>query len=209
MARRRPPAPPVPADRALWQEISAATKPLRKRNKIVPSPVPSPLASPDSVPPAAPPARAMIPPRPWPGDPVPAPQAASPAEPGPGPQDLRDARAAGLDKRTEMRLRRGLMAIEDEIDLHGLSRAEAAPRLADFLAESEGRGLRLVLVITGRGRLGEGGVLRRELPGWLGQAPNRRRVLAFVPARPQHGGDGAFYVLLRRRRAPGSDGIGQ
>ena len=54
-------------------------------------------------------------------------------------------------------------------------------------------------MITGKGLAG-GGILREQVPRWLNQQPNRARVLAFDYARPQHGGEGALYVLLKRRR---------
>jgi DNA-nicking Smr family endonuclease len=61
-------------------------------------------------------------------------------------------------------------------------------------------GLRCVLVVTGKGG-GEGrGVLRQMVPRWLGEASHRQYVLTFCPAQPRHGGDGALYVLLKRRR---------
>jgi len=58
-----------------------------------------------------------------------------------------------------------------------------------------------VLVITGKGgRTSGDGVLRAAVPRWLNEAPNRTRLLAFTPAQPKHGGAGALYLLLRRRR---------
>lgn len=72
-------------------------------------------------------------------------------------------------------------------------------RLADFIERAESAGKRCLLVITGKG-LASGGILRDQVPRWLNQAPNRSRVLAFDYARPQHGGSGALYVLLKRRR---------
>ena len=110
--------------------------------------------------------------------------------------------AAGLDRRQARRLRRGEMAIDGHLDLHGMTREEARGALAGFLAAAQGRGWRCVLVITGKGQrepLGERrSVLRAALPRWLDEAPNRERVLRCDPARPRHGGDGAFYVLLRK-----------
>jgi DNA-nicking Smr family endonuclease len=57
-------------------------------------------------------------------------------------------------------------------------------------------------VVTGKG-LETGGTLRHMVPRWLNEEPNRARVLAYSPAQPRHGGSGALYVLLRRRRAGG------
>ena len=59
-----------------------------------------------------------------------------------------------------------------------------------------------MLVVTGKG-LESGGTLRHMVPRWLNEEPNRARVLAFCPAQPRHGGGGALYVLIRRRRPSG------
>ena len=97
-----------------------------------------------------------------------------------------------------MKLRRGLYPIDARIDLHGLTQAEAYERLVAFLAACQARGNRCVLVITGRG-VRHGGTLRSMTPRWLDEPPNRPRVLAFAQAQLHHGGEGALYVLLRRR----------
>ncbi len=83
--------------------------------------------------------------------------------------------------------------------MHTQVQAHAA--LDAFVAGRQQRGLRCVLVITGKGRVSrEGGVLRAEVPRWLDQSPNRARVLAITHAQPKHGGAGALYVLLKRKR---------
>ena len=111
---------------------------------------------------------------------------------------------AGLNRRQADALRGGDIAIDARLDLHGLSRREAAGKVAASLAQSARRGLRCVLVITGQGRrdpLGKArGVLRGGLEGWLNKRAIRPLVLACVPAQRRHGGHGAFYVLLRRGR---------
>ena len=58
------------------------------------------------------------------------------------------------------------------------------------------RGHQCVLVITGKGRGGEG-VLRAQLPRWLSQPDLRPLVSRLAPAHARHGGSGAFYVFLR------------
>ena len=115
--------------------------------------------------------------------------------------DISHGRAAGIDRRSAERLSRGRLPIEGRLDLHGMTQAAAVERLAEFIARSEAAGKRCVLVITGKG-LASGGVLRDQVPRWLNLPPNRARVLAFDYARQQHGGSGALYVLLKRRRAP-------
>lgn len=100
--------------------------------------------------------------------------------------------------RTTMRkLARGRFAVQAEIDLHGMTVAEARPRLKDFIEYSILQGHRCVRVIHGKG-LGSGDrgpVLKMAVNRWL-----RRwdQVLAFVSARQVHGGTGAIYVLLER-----------
>ena len=117
----------------------------------------------------------------------------------------------GLDKRSADRLRRGQMRIEGRLDLHGLTQADAHRAAHAFVLESYRTGRRCVLIITGKGGFREDddlgfmpdrdiGVLRRNMPRWLAEPPVRQKVLRLEPARPQHGGDGAFYVLLRRKR---------
>jgi len=115
---------------------------------------------------------------------------------------------AGLNRGQADALRGGGIAIDARLDLHGFSRREAAGKVATFLAESVQRGGRCVLVITGQGRsdpLAEArGVLREGLEEWLNEPATRPLVLACLPAQHRHGGQGAFYVLLRRSRGAGS-----
>jgi DNA-nicking Smr family endonuclease len=92
------------------------------------------------------------------------------------------------------------LRIEARLDLHGLTQAEAHHTLGAFLADAQRRERRCVLIITGKGGVGRGGVLRAAVPRWLNEAPNRTRVLAFAPAKLKDGGAGALYVLLRRQR---------
>ena len=106
-------------------------------------------------------------------------------------------RLAGVDRATAGRLKRGRRPVEAGLDLHGMTQAEAHRALAGFIAGSRAAGRRCVLVITGHGRL-SGGVLKSAVPRWLDEPDLRRAVLAIAPARPQHGGHGALYVLLRR-----------
>ena len=100
------------------------------------------------------------------------------------------------------RLKRGRIRPEATLDLHGKTRDEAHRILATFLARAQGDGRRCVIVVTGKGRIGEGGgVIRNEVPRWLNLAPNRGRILGFAQAQPRDGGAGALYVLLKRARS--------
>ncbi len=107
----------------------------------------------------------------------------------------------GIDSRTAERLRKGEMAIERRIDLHGMTQDHAHATLDRFIAAAWGDGTRMLLVITGKGNVGSGGgVLRRSVPRWLAAGDHSVRVLRIETAQPRHGGSGALYVLLRRRR---------
>ena len=107
----------------------------------------------------------------------------------------------GVDRTTEERIRRGRIAVDGRIDLHGMTQAEAFPALLGFVETSARGGKRALLVITGKGAVSQGGgVLRRSVPGWLAASPLARRILTVAPAHLRHGGDGALYVLLRRDR---------
>lgn len=122
----------------------------------------------------------------------------APAEPPPA---LAPGHAPGLDRRTAQRLARGIIPIAAELDLHGMSRTRARDALAAFLARAQGRERACVRVITGHGRRGaEGaGVLRDAVPRWLNDPDLRPLVLGFATAQPRDGGQGAYYVLIRKK----------
>jgi DNA-nicking Smr family endonuclease len=113
-------------------------------------------------------------------------------------------RLAGVDRATAERLKRGRYPIAARLDLHGMTQAEAHRALAGFVPGSRAAGRRCLLVITGHGRM-SGGILKAAVPRWLDEPELRRHVLAIAPARPDAGGSGALYVLLRRRESPAGD----
>jgi|SRR5579872_759044 len=115
--------------------------------------------------------------------------------------DTKSGTAPGtIDRRTLTRIRRGDLTIDARLDLHGLTQEAAHRALARFVATSAADGARLALVITGKGRGGEG-VLRAAVPRWLAEPAMRTRILAVTPAAANHGGAGALYLLLRRPRS--------
>lgn len=120
--------------------------------------------------------------------------------------DALHAAPVNMDFKTYKRMTKGKLAPEARIDLHGMTIARAQPALSGFLLSAHGRGLRLVLVITGKGRHGDDlaampqrlGVLRHEVPMWLSRPPLSQIVQQVTPANARHGGHGAYYVYLRR-----------
>jgi DNA-nicking Smr family endonuclease len=120
------------------------------------------------------------------------------------------AAAPQLDGGLHRRLARGQMAPDSRIDLHGLTRDQARAALTGHLMGAQARGDRLVLAITGKGRERgpdelapiprRPGAIRHDLPHWVSQPPLRALVLDLRAAHRRHGGDGAFYIYLRRMR---------
>jgi DNA-nicking Smr family endonuclease len=106
---------------------------------------------------------------------------------------------APLDRRARQRLDRGTEKIEARLDLHGHTQTEAYATLSRFLHAAQGRGTAFALVITGKGGRG-GGVLRRQVPLWLATPEFRALVVSVETAGRAHGGEGALYVRLRKRR---------
>ncbi len=180
-----------PEDRDLWRHVTRDAKPLEKREPA-PRATPEPKApAPEAKPKRAKPAKLeRAAPRPA------APEPVKPAAP-----EIAHGRAAGVDRRSAQRLTRGQLPVEAALDLHGHTQDQAHAALERFLSEAQARGLRCVLVITGKGTTKEaGGVLRGQVPRWLNEPANRARILAFDYAQPKDGGLGALYVLIRRKR---------
>lgn len=104
-----------------------------------------------------------------------------------------------LDRDAERDVRQGNIDIDARIDLHGMTQAEAFDALTHFMAAQVKMGRRNLLIITGKGKDMQG-VLRTNLPHWLETLPEARHIRALRPAAPQHGGHGAFYVLLKKKK---------
>lgn len=185
----------TPEDLGLWHRVAENIAPLppkkkRKAAKIKIDALPTKPAlpvKPERKKPAAPP--------------LPSKPPAPPVLP-----ELAHGRAPGLDARSHDKLRGGKMPIEARIDLHGHTLDAAHRALIRFMDEAWERERRVLLVITGKGsRKGEDGetpraTLRESVPRWLNERHLRPRVLAISQAQPKHGGAGALYVLLKRRR---------
>lgn len=105
--------------------------------------------------------------------------------------------ASVADRGGEKRIQRGKFEIGPSLDLHGETQSTARANLLRFIVSNRNAGLRSVLVITGKGRGGRG-VLRARFLEWIGDADFRMHVGGYARANQKHGGDGAFYVFLRR-----------
>lgn len=188
MAGKRRPPPITEDDARLWTHVTRGAKPIGD------APIPEIAADPPE--PESPDAPAFDPPGPRLPPPKPV------VKRGPRRQsELTHGGTAGIDKRTAERFKKGEMEIEARIDLHGLTREAAYNTLLGFMRGCAARRLRVVLVVTGKGRRSEGeAILRNEVPRWLNEAELRPLILSFSYAQPRHGGEGALYVFLKRER---------
>ncbi len=194
-----------PEERALWEQVARSATPMQGRER------PPPRATPAPAKPAAPPttaaakAPAVLPPDFTLGSRARGSHSLDLARPIT--EALREAPVA-MDRRQFQRMNRGRLEPEARLDLHSMTLARAREALTGFIASARARGFRLVLVITGKGRDARDdgpipqrrGALRHEVPHWLRAAPLGPAVLDIRPAHRKHGGDGALYVYLRRRR---------
>ena len=188
MAKRRV----TPDELELWRHVAQSVRPIKSKRRPAPSkePVPSaPPAKPKAAKTAAPP----VPP-------------AKPQPPAPARHhELTHGLSHGIDRRQAERFRKGKLTIEGKIDLHGRTQQDAHDELLAFLKRAHAAGKRSVLVVTGKGMtqgktVPKTGILRQAVPRWLNAPAFRSLVLAFDYAEPQHGGEGALYVLLKRVR---------
>ena len=110
--------------------------------------------------------------------------------------DALSFRRRGIGPEVVRKLRRGVWAIQAQLDLHGLRRDAAREHLSDFLRQAVRDGSRCVRVIHGKGNGSPGRepVLKSRVKGWLVQ---KNEVIAFAQARASDGGHGALLVLLR------------
>jgi DNA-nicking Smr family endonuclease len=173
-------------ERTLWESVAKQIKPLRKRARAPKAPV-APIEEPPVAAKSAGSAKSPPPARPA--------KAERPDKPPP---------LAPLGRRERSQLSRGRKEIDARLDLHGMTQTRAHRTLLSFLQRANSEGLRFVLIITGKGRVGgtetERGVLRRQVPEWLSLPEFRTLVVGFEEAHIGHGGEGALYVRVRRAR---------
>jgi DNA-nicking Smr family endonuclease len=181
-----------PEERALWRRVTESVRPFARAKAAATKS--AAVATPEPAPP--PPAKRIgrVPP------PLPPRLVARP----PAPPDTLDG---GWDRR----LRRGMVAPDRTIDLHGHTLATAFAALDTELARALAMEARLLLLVTGRPpreRAREGasgderprGAIRASIGDWLAGSRFADRIAAVRNAHPRHGGAGALYVVLRRRR---------
>jgi DNA-nicking Smr family endonuclease len=175
-------------EHALWESVAKQIKPLRKKPRAAKAQPAFPELKGDT-------AKAVAPQKPL--SPAQMARASKPGVPSAPPP------LAPLGRRERSQLSRGRKQIDARLDLHGMTQTRAHRALFGFLQRAHGEGLTFVLVITGKGKVGvesERGVLRRQVPQWLGLPEFRSLVVGFEEAHIGHGGEGALYVRIRRSR---------
>jgi DNA-nicking Smr family endonuclease len=172
-------------ERALWEHVAKQIKPLRKKPRAAKARADSPGVD----------VAAAVKPAPSPKPPASAKISRAPKPEAPP--------LAPIGRRERSQLSRGRKEIDARLDLHGMTQTRAHHALFGFLQRAHSDGLTFVLVITGKGRMGaesERGVLRRQVPQWLGLPEFRSLVVGFEEAHIGHGGEGALYVRIRRAK---------
>ena len=178
-------APPLP-DFHLWTEVAETLLPLKPRRRVR---LRAPLPLPPTVQPMPKPAKIIA-----------MPSYQSPQKPGMPP-------LGAIEPKLRQKLGRGRVPIDGTLDLHGMRQDEAYAALTRYLHSRSGRGDRTILVITGKGlkkinddptRIVERGVLRTMLPIWLSSPELMPLVAGWDQSAQGHGGEGAWYVRLRR-----------
>lgn len=185
----------LPHDFHLWTHVAATVEPLRRKGLLKLGAGPLPVPEPEAPPPLRRP----------------------PAKLGPGKPFLPDYQAPlpgaprvekSVDPAIHKKVRRGRIDIDGTIDLHGMTQLEAREALRRYIGMRAARGDRTILVITGKGArtdndfiaaMTERGILRNMLPLWLSEPGLAHLISGWSMAARGHGGEGAFYVRLRRQ----------
>lgn len=166
-------------EQALWSRVVETVRPLHPL-KLAPSPEAKPA-----------------PPKPPPVRPAPTRAVAAPArKSGPG---------TTLDGSWDKRLARGAAAPDSILDLHGYNLDTAWVALDRKLEQAIGSGDRLLLLVTGKPpseAKGKRGAIRAAVDDWLHVSRHAGDIAAVRGAHPRHGGAGALYIILRKRRGP-------
>lgn len=184
----------LPQDFHLWTTVSATVEPLRRKGLLKLGHGTLPIPEPEPAPAIKAPPKMGKPKAPF------LPSYQAPAQPV-------QVVEKNVDPAIHKKVRRGRIDIDGTIDLHGMTQAEARETLRRFIGARAARGDRTLLVITGKGAktendyiaaMTERGILRAMLPIWLSEPGLSHMISGWSLAARGHGGEGAWYVRLRR-----------
>lgn len=184
-----------PHDFHLWTSVSSTVEPLRRKGLLKLSQGALPLPEPEPKPAIKPGPKPLKAGKPF----LPPYQAPSP---------MLSVPDKAVDPAIHKKVRRGRIEIDGTIDLHGMTQTEAREALRRYIGARASRGDRTILVITGKGlktdndyiaAMNERGILRTMLPIWLSEPGLAHMISGWSLAARGHGGEGAWYVRLRRQ----------
>lgn len=178
---------PTPIDDEAWRALTQGVKPIERTDRRSPEPAPLPRINALREQFYETERRTRAEPQPLP----PIKSAATESD---------EAHLSGLDRKRAQRMRRGDLPIEGRLDLHGYTEHQAWNAVRRFILEAQAVQKRSLVIVTGKGGAGQKGLLRMAVPRWLIEEPLRPFIAAWCPAQPKDGGEGAFYILLRRLR---------
>jgi DNA-nicking Smr family endonuclease len=185
-------------ERALWTGIARSIKPLHRARRTAETsdPPPPEKRSAESVGKFAGKSTGKTPAQ----NELSRPRTATPDEPR---VDKKPPPLAPLERKLKRRVARGREPIDARIDLHGFTQTQAHVALLAFLRRAQADGVRIALVVTGKGtrkadEAHERGVLKRQVPLWLSLPQFRPLVVGYEDAHLAHGGAGALYIRVRR-----------
>ncbi|WP_340587407.1 Smr/MutS family protein [Erythrobacter alti] len=179
-----------PEEAALWDKLAKTVEPLHPKKLQAPAPAVGGKAAEPVTP-----ARKAV--------------AASARKPvrTPAPAPPVQSRTGGLDSHWERRLSRASTEPDFSLDLHGHTLDQAYRRLDAGLTQAKAMGARLVLVVTGKSRPVDAadrgtkrGAIRAKILDWLAAGQHASDIAAIKTAHRRHGGDGALYLILKRKR---------
>lgn len=182
-------------EKAVWAQVARTVTPLSPVRTVGRSAEAPPLSAPPPVPPPTPPKRAkgrvplpLVPK-------APPPKASAPVLP------------VNLDGSWERRISKGTLLPDFSLDLHGSNLDQAYVRLMHGLVQAKAMGARVVLIVTGKARPVDAadrgsarGAIRAKIADWLAASEHSSDIVAVRGAHRRHGGQGALYVVLRKRR---------
>ncbi len=179
-----------PEEKALWQKLTRTVTPLRRVKPRPAAEMPTAEAFAEAIDAPKAKVKGRVPP-------VRAPEPVATPKPAPVPV---------LDGSWEKRIRAGRLDPDISIDLHGLNLVAAHMRLDRLLGDAVAQGWRVLLVVTGKprpapepGEPRRRGAIRAEIGDWLTRSAYASRIASVRQAHPRHGGDGALYIILRRK----------
>lgn len=183
----KPPRGLSAGEQAAWAHLASSVKPLPGKKRPAPPAVPKPAA-------------------PVPAKPVPPPKPAKPAKPQPRTPPPPPAIPGSLDSHWDRRMKGGRLVPDLTLDLHGHTLDTAYQRIMAGLDQARMMDARVVLVIAGRerpvdpaDRMEKRGAIRAKLLDWLAASRHGDAIAAVRRAHIRHGGEGALYLILKRR----------